>query len=109
MKWPPFCLLDDHRRLRPRGSMNLIRIGALTSFGNSLWDQQAFYSSPSTMKSSSFKSTVSVTHISTATAILSIDDVNFLIDPAFGRHSDFEQRDGVVLTKTDDPALGLED
>ncbi|KAF1795786.1 Metallo-beta-lactamase [Phytophthora cactorum] len=50
------------------------------------------------MPSLSFKSSVSVTHITTATAILSIDD-----------KGDFEQQGGFVLTKTDDPALGLED
>ncbi|EGZ15698.1 hypothetical protein PHYSODRAFT_507820 [Phytophthora sojae] len=61
------------------------------------------------MPSASFKSTVSVTHITTATAILSIDDVNFLIDPAFDKSGDFDQEGGFVLTKTDDPALGLED
>ncbi|KAF1777538.1 Metallo-beta-lactamase [Phytophthora cactorum] len=50
------------------------------------------------MPSLSFKSSVSVTHITTATTILSIDD-----------KGDFEQQGGFVLTKTDDPALGLED
>ncbi|GMF19168.1 unnamed protein product [Phytophthora lilii] len=49
-----------------------------------------------TMPSSSFKSTVSVTHITTATAILSIDDVNFLIDPTFDKSGDFEQEGGFV-------------
>ena len=33
------------------------------------------------MPSSTFKSTVSITHIGTATAILSIDGINFLTDP----------------------------
>ncbi|KAG6962975.1 hypothetical protein JG688_00008366 [Phytophthora aleatoria] len=61
------------------------------------------------MPSLSFKSSVSVTHITTATTILSIDDVNFLIDPTFDKKGDFEQQGGFVLTKTDDPALGLED
>ncbi|OWZ03922.1 Zn-dependent hydrolases of the beta-lactamase [Phytophthora megakarya] len=61
------------------------------------------------MPSASFKSTVSITHISTATAILSIDDVNFLIDPAFGKSGKFDNQGIVVLTKTEDPALGLED
>ncbi|KAG2790698.1 hypothetical protein PC129_g17551 [Phytophthora cactorum] len=60
------------------------------------------------MPSLSFKSSVSVTHITTATTILSIDDVNFLIDPTFDKKGDFEQQGGFVLTKTDDPALGLE-
>lgn len=65
------------------------------------------------MPSSTFQSSVAVTHISTATAILSIDDVNFLLDPAFDKSGDFEQhfeqQPSVVLTKTSDPALGLED
>ncbi|KAG6576407.1 Zn-dependent hydrolases of the beta-lactamase [Phytophthora cinnamomi] len=61
------------------------------------------------MPSASFQSTISVTHIGTATAILSIDDVNFLIDPAFDNSGDFNQEGGFVLTKTDDPALGLKD
>ncbi|KAL3671446.1 hypothetical protein V7S43_003368 [Phytophthora oleae] len=61
------------------------------------------------MPSTSFQSTVSVTHITTATATLSIDDVNFLLDPTFDKKGDFEQEGGFILTKTDDPALGLED
>ncbi|KAK1944922.1 hypothetical protein P3T76_003455 [Phytophthora citrophthora] len=55
------------------------------------------------MPSTSFQSTVSVTHITTAAAILSIDDVNFLLDP------NFDKKAGFILTKTDDPAIGLED
>ena len=61
------------------------------------------------MPSSSFKSTISVTHISTATAILSIDEINFLLDPTFDKSGVFKQESGYMLTKTDDPALGLED
>ncbi|KAG7395751.1 hypothetical protein PHYBOEH_003281 [Phytophthora boehmeriae] len=60
------------------------------------------------MPSSTFQSTISITHISTATAILTIDDVNFLLDPAFDKSGDFEQEGGFVLTKTVDPALNLE-
>lgn len=33
------------------------------------------------MPSSTFKSAISITHIGTATAILSIDGINFLTDP----------------------------
>lgn len=33
------------------------------------------------MPSSTFKSSISITHIGTATAILSIDGINFLTDP----------------------------
>ncbi|KAH7474446.1 uncharacterized protein KRP23_8577 [Phytophthora ramorum] len=61
------------------------------------------------MPSTSFKSTVSITHICTATAILTIDGVNFLIDPAFDKSGDFVLQETFFLTKTEDPALGLED
>jgi L-ascorbate metabolism protein UlaG (beta-lactamase superfamily) len=62
------------------------------------------------MPSSSFRSTVNVTHIGNATAILAIDDVNFLLDPAFNQSGEFTLQSGsdVLLTKTDDPALALE-
>lgn len=67
------------------------------------------------MPSSSFKSTVIITHISTATAVLSIDGVNFLLDPAFDKAGDFvvvpPGQDGaepIVLTKTENPALALD-
>ncbi|RLN60717.1 hypothetical protein BBP00_00005814 [Phytophthora kernoviae] len=62
---------------------------------------------PVTAKARASESNVSITHISTATAILTIDDINFLIDPAFDKSGDFVLGD-VVLTRTADPALGLE-
>ncbi|KAG7385026.1 hypothetical protein PHYBOEH_009193 [Phytophthora boehmeriae] len=61
------------------------------------------------MPSSTFQSKISITHVTTATAILTIDDVNFLLDPVFGKSGDFLQPPDLVLTMTTDPALGLED
>lgn len=63
------------------------------------------------MPSPSFKSTVSITHIGTATAVLSIDGVNFLLDPALGKAGDFiaiPGNDSLILTRTEDPAMTLE-
>ncbi|KAG6597834.1 Zn-dependent hydrolases of the beta-lactamase [Phytophthora cinnamomi] len=58
----------------------------------------------------------SIAHIGTATSILSMDAVNFLIDPTFDNSGDFNQElgnfnqaSGFVFVKTDDPTLGIED
>ncbi|RAL08903.1 MBL fold metallo-hydrolase [Aspergillus homomorphus CBS 101889] len=67
------------------------------------------------MSSSSFKSSVSVTHITTATAILQIDDVTFLTDPVFGpagvehdiTHLFPDAKEPLVTSSMEDPALGL--
>lgn len=60
------------------------------------------------MPSPTFKSSISVTHINTATAILSIDVVNFLIDPAFDKSGNYKHG-AQALKKTEDPILGLND
>lgn len=61
------------------------------------------------MPPSSFKSSLNVTHIGTATAILEIDDVNFLTDPFFSpAGSVWDVGNGISLTNTESPALGLE-
>ncbi|EPY53053.1 Zn2+ dependent hydrolase [Schizosaccharomyces cryophilus OY26] len=67
------------------------------------------------MPSNSFQSKVSITHLTTATAILSIDNVNFLTDPVFspaGTEMRYESKllkDGPVLLQNSvHPALGLE-
>lgn len=60
------------------------------------------------MYSSNFKSTFSVTHIGTATAILEIDDVKFLTDPFFSPAGSTFEVNGVELVNTEDPAFGLE-
>lgn len=62
------------------------------------------------MPSTSFQSTVSITHVGTATAVLTIDDTSFLLDPAFDKAGSFPIFDGqTVLVRTEDPALALED
>jgi L-ascorbate metabolism protein UlaG (beta-lactamase superfamily) len=61
------------------------------------------------MASNNFKSTVKITHIGTATAILEIDGITFLTDPAFcpgGTEWDFG---GVTLMNTAGPAIKLEE
>ncbi|KAF1313679.1 Zn-dependent hydrolases of the beta-lactamase, partial [Globisporangium splendens] len=61
------------------------------------------------MPSQDFASKVTVTLIGTATAIISIDGVNFLTDPAFDP-ANIEYDVGVtILKKTDELALNLED
>ena len=59
---------------------------------------------------STFKSTLSITHIGTATAILGLDGINLLTDPFFSpAGSEFEPVPGITLKVSDSPALGLED
>jgi L-ascorbate metabolism protein UlaG (beta-lactamase superfamily) len=59
---------------------------------------------------SSFKSTLSITHIGTATAILDINGVILLTDPFFSpAGTEFKGSSGVVLKTSDNPALGLAD
>ncbi|WBW70835.1 Zn-dependent hydrolases of the beta-lactamase [Schizosaccharomyces osmophilus] len=67
------------------------------------------------MPSTNFLSNVSITHLTTATAIFSIDHVNFLTDPVFspaGTKLNYESnilKDGsAILQNSIDPALGLE-
>ncbi|TMW61655.1 hypothetical protein Poli38472_010718 [Pythium oligandrum] len=63
----------------------------------------------STTTPSSFTSSVFMTHISTATAILSIDGINFLIDPAFDSAGSEYPIGKVKLVRFDGPALQLHD
>ncbi|KAL1963110.1 hypothetical protein VTN77DRAFT_8653 [Rasamsonia byssochlamydoides] len=57
-----------------------------------------------------FKSTLNITHIGTATAILEIDGVNLLTDPFFSpAGTEFDVGHGIILKNTDTPALRLED
>lgn len=57
---------------------------------------------------STFKSTINITHIGTATAVLEIDGVNFLTDPFFSpAGSSFPIREDFALEVSEDPALGL--
>jgi L-ascorbate metabolism protein UlaG (beta-lactamase superfamily) len=60
--------------------------------------------------SSSWKSEINITHIGTATAILNIDDINFLTDPFFspaGTKWDVGSEKPLEVTET--PAMGLHD
>ncbi|KAK7711686.1 hypothetical protein SLS57_007979 [Botryosphaeria dothidea] len=59
------------------------------------------------MPSSSFKSTISITHIGTATAILSIDGINFLTDPFFSPAGTEHDAGIAILKNTTSPALTL--
>ncbi|UKZ91095.1 uncharacterized protein TrAFT101_006091 [Trichoderma asperellum] len=58
---------------------------------------------------SSFKGSVSVTYIGTATALLQIDNVSFLTDPFFSPSGSEWVRPVVVLKNTQDPAVKPED
>lgn len=57
---------------------------------------------------STFKSQVEITHIGTATAIVSIDGINFLTDPFFSPVGSTWERI-VVLENTESPAMMLAD
>jgi L-ascorbate metabolism protein UlaG (beta-lactamase superfamily) len=57
---------------------------------------------------STFKNKVSITHIGTATAILTIDGVNFITDPFLSPAGTTYEGEGHTLTVHDDPALRLE-
>lgn len=60
--------------------------------------------------SSPWKRSVEITHIGTATAILSIDGINFITDPFFSpAGSTFEVGAEKPLEVFEDPALGLQD
>ncbi|KAJ5864062.1 uncharacterized protein N7529_005978 [Penicillium soppii] len=61
------------------------------------------------MPSSSFKSTLSITHIGTATAILEIDGVCLLTDPFFSPAGTEFDVGLMVLKISETPALGLAD
>lgn len=61
------------------------------------------------MSPSTFKSTLSITHIGTATALLEIDGVNFLTDPFFSPAGTEFDVGPAVLKISDNPALGLAD
>lgn len=62
-----------------------------------------------------FKSTVSITHITTATAVLEIDGVKFITDPVFDdapqdydlSHLAGKEKGEIVLTVTEGPKLGI--
>ncbi|RFU78692.1 hypothetical protein TARUN_3539 [Trichoderma arundinaceum] len=58
---------------------------------------------------SSFKSSVSVTHIGTATALLQIDNVTFLTDPFFSPSGTEWDLPIVLLKVSQDPAIKPED
>lgn len=61
------------------------------------------------MAPSNFKSSFTVTHIGTATAILEIDGINLLTDPFFSpAGTTWDVGGGNVLKNTETPALGLE-
>ncbi|KAL2217313.1 putative Zn-dependent hydrolases of the beta-lactamase protein [Thermoascus aurantiacus ATCC 26904] len=57
----------------------------------------------------SFKSSLHITHIGTATAILNIDGVNLLTDPFFSPAGTEWDVGIAVLKNSDNPALGLHD
>jgi L-ascorbate metabolism protein UlaG (beta-lactamase superfamily) len=61
------------------------------------------------MSPSNFKSTLNITHIGTATAILEIDGVNLLTDPFFSPAGTEWDLGIAVLKNSDTPALGLQD
>lgn len=62
------------------------------------------------MSSSSFKSSFSIAHVGTATAIFQIDNVTFLTDPFFSpAGTTWDVGGGNILKNTEDPALKLED
>jgi L-ascorbate metabolism protein UlaG (beta-lactamase superfamily) len=58
---------------------------------------------------SSFKNSVSVTHIGTATALIQIDNVTFLTDPFFSPSGSVWERPVVLLKNSQDPAVKPED
>ncbi|KAJ6114601.1 Zn-dependent hydrolases of the beta-lactamase protein [Penicillium sp. IBT 16267x] len=61
------------------------------------------------MSPSTFKSSLNITHIGTATAIFEIDGVNFLTDPFFSpAGTTWDMGGGSVLRNTETPALSLE-
>ncbi|PLB52006.1 putative Zn-dependent hydrolases of the beta-lactamase protein [Aspergillus steynii IBT 23096] len=60
------------------------------------------------MAPSTFKSSLTMTHIGTATAILDIDGVRFLTDPFFSPAGTEWDVGVAVLKNTETPALGLE-
>ncbi|KAL1872403.1 hypothetical protein Daus18300_004373 [Diaporthe australafricana] len=60
------------------------------------------------MPSPSFKSTISVTHIGTATAVLSIDGINFLTDPFFSPAGTEYDAGVAILKNSTSPALNLD-
>ncbi|KAL2132163.1 hypothetical protein VTI74DRAFT_4126 [Chaetomium olivicolor] len=61
------------------------------------------------MASTAFKSRVEITHIGTATAILSIDGINFLTDPFFSPVGSTWDYEYVELESTESPAMTLAD
>ncbi|KAJ4306231.1 hypothetical protein N0V88_001029 [Collariella sp. IMI 366227] len=54
-----------------------------------------------------FKSRIEITHIGTATAILSIDGINFLTDPVFSPAGTTWDYGPITLEITEDPAMSL--
>lgn len=65
-------------------------------------------SSPAS-SSSSFRGTLDITHLGTATAILHINGINMLTDPFFSPGgSEFDVGASIVLKIQDTPAMGLE-
>ncbi|PQE27872.1 Zn-dependent hydrolases of the beta-lactamase fold protein [Rutstroemia sp. NJR-2017a BBW] len=58
---------------------------------------------------STFRNKVTITHIGTATAILTIDGINFITDPFLSpAGTSYPAEDGHTLSVHDDPALTLE-
>ncbi|KAH9860356.1 hypothetical protein J1614_011687 [Plenodomus biglobosus] len=59
---------------------------------------------------STWKSQIDITHIGTATAILSVDGINFLTDPFFTKKGGaWPRNDGKMLENFEDPAMDLHD
>ncbi|KAI1267824.1 Metallo-hydrolase/oxidoreductase [Xylariaceae sp. FL1019] len=61
------------------------------------------------MADSKFQSAVNITHIGTATAILSIDGINFLTDPYFSPDGTTFDVGIVIIKSHGDPALSMAD
>ncbi|KAJ3501069.1 hypothetical protein NLJ89_g9508 [Agrocybe chaxingu] len=61
------------------------------------------------MAASTFKSSVNITHISTAAAIIEIDGVNLLTDPFFSGAGTEWDLGIIVLKNSVTPALALHD
>ena len=62
-----------------------------------------------TMAPQSFNSSLNITHIGTATAIIDIDGVKFITDPYFSPSGTESETQGIPLKNRHNPALGLQD
>jgi L-ascorbate metabolism protein UlaG (beta-lactamase superfamily) len=61
------------------------------------------------MATTPFQSKVEITHIGTATAIVSIDGINFITDPFFSPAGTKYEYDHITLENTEEPAMTLAD